>query len=623
MNPPQARPAKATLAQALKRAEISLRASRLDDAAQICEAILRDHADQPAALHFLGLIAKQRGRIADAEGFMRRSIASNPREPAFHSNLGNLLRSKEDFAGAETSYCRALELNPNFASAHCNLGITLKSLGRPAEALDAFCRAVECDPNYAEAHTYIGLALKEKKEFENALTCFDKAIALKPDYFDAHYYRGTTLSLLARYPEAIAALERAKAINPQSHEAVYALGSALQYVGRDDDALAAYWQAIEAKPGFMPAHYDFNSLAWAMGRKELCLRSYAYARTRDGETADLLLSEAEVRTKLGLYPRAEELARRAFEIAPQRPEIAGAIGRALAGQHKHVESTAFFQEALRADPNSVPLLQEFAIAHLQAGNASEAKKILEGALALAPVDQLTLGALCLAYRELGDDRYRRLVDPEKHIGIFEIPLPRGFPDARAFNLALAEELDQLHTRKVAPLDQTLRGGTQTAGNLFDAPTKLVAAARDSIAECVAKYIASMPTDSDHPLYSRKQDKFTFSGSWSCRLNSSGFHTNHVHPKGWISSAYYAHVPGETEDAVARQGWLKFGESNMLLNERDKPHRHVRPIVGHLALFPSYFWHGTVPFTSSESRITMAFDVVPGVVRFGEAPLRPY
>jgi hypothetical protein len=30
----------------------------------------------------------------------------------------------------------------------------------------------------------------------------------------------------------------------------------------------------------------------------------------------------------------------------------------------------------------------------------------------------------------------------------------------------------------------------------------------------------------------------------------------------------------------------------------------------LVLFPSYFWHGTVPFSSGHARLTVAFDAVP-------------
>ena len=82
--------------------------------------------------------------------------------------------------------------------------------------------------------------------------------------------------------------------------------------------------------------------------------------------------------------------------------------------------------------------------------------------------------------------------------------------------------------------------------------------------------------------------------------------------GWISSAYYVTLP----DAVLhsgedRQGWLKFGESNLNLGARDRFEHEERPAVGRLVLFPSYFWHGTVPFIDDGMRLTIAFDVIPG------------
>ncbi|MGH8111927.1 MAG: putative 2OG-Fe(II) oxygenase, partial [Rhodanobacteraceae bacterium] len=37
---------------------------------------------------------------------------------------------------------------------------------------------------------------------------------------------------------------------------------------------------------------------------------------------------------------------------------------------------------------------------------------------------------------------------------------------------------------------------------------------------------------------------------------------------------------------------------------------VCPQTGMLVLFPSYFWHGTVPFSDDDTRLTVAFDAVP-------------
>jgi len=169
----------------------------------------------------------------------------------------------------------------------------------------------------------------------------------------------------------------------------------------------------------------------------------------------------------------------------------------------------------------------------------------------------------------------------------------------------------------------LRGGTQTPGLLFARKSKLVEQLREQISEAVADYVRRMPNGSSHPLLARKEEAFSFTHSWSCKLRSSGFHTNHVHPMGWISSAYYVSLPDELDDEAKRPGWLKFCESHLELGGDDRPEHFVRPRVGHLALFPSYFWHGTAPFQSSADRLTVAFDVVPGVVDPATIPTRPY
>ncbi len=111
---------------------------------------------------------------------------------------------------------------------------------------------------------------------------------------------------------------------------------------------------------------------------------------------------------------------------------------------------------------------------------------------------------------------------------------------------------------------------------------------------------------------RKTGRFAFSGSWSVRLKSDGFHVNHVHPKGWISSACYIELPSAMKSAGPsdRSGWIRFGQSPHELGERDVVGRWVRPGEGVLVLFPSYTWHGTEAFTADAVRMTVAFDAVP-------------
>ena len=76
----------------------------------------------------------------------------------------------------------------------------------------------------------------------------------------------------------------------------------------------------------------------------------------------------------------------------------------------------------------------------------------------------------------------------------------------------------------------------------------------------------------------------------------------------MSSACYISLPPEMRDEDA--GALAFGIPDAELGLDLPPRRIVRPKAGQLVLFPSYMWHGTIPFESSEPRLTVAFDALP-------------
>ena len=114
---------------------------------------------------------------------------------------------------------------------------------------------------------------------------------------------------------------------------------------------------------------------------------------------------------------------------------------------------------------------------------------------------------------------------------------------------------------------------------------------------------------DDPVRRRIGAGWRFAGAWSVLLQPGGFHTDHVHPQGWLSSAFYVSVP--TVVTQEPEGWLAFGRPGIATTPPLEPFRRLRPEPGMLALFPSYLWHGTEPFTGAEPRLTVAFDIVPG------------
>jgi hypothetical protein len=59
------------------------------------------------------------------------------------------------------------------------------------------------------------------------------------------------------------------------------------------------------------------------------------------------------------------------------------------------------------------------------------------------------------------------------------------------------------------------------------------------------------------------------------------------------------------------GCLQFGQPTEEYGVALAPRKIIDPVAGELVLFPSYIWHGTVPFHGPDTRLTLAFDVVPG------------
>ena len=93
-----------------------------------------------------------------------------------------------------------------------------------------------------------------------------------------------------------------------------------------------------------------------------------------------------------------------------------------------------------------------------------------------------------------------------------------------------------------------------------------------------------------------------------RLTDGGFQANHVHDRAWISSAYFVALTPKEKLRDPHAGWLKLGEPNRP-PPGCTPEAFVEPKVGTLILFPSYMWHGVIPFEGGE-RLSLSFDVIP-------------
>ena len=88
--------------------------------------------------------------------------------------------------------------------------------------------------------------------------------------------------------------------------------------------------------------------------------------------------------------------------------------------------------------------------------------------------------------------------------------------------------------------------------------------------------------------------------WCVVLKKGGYQKRHIHPDSLVSGVIYIKLPTESADEQKKEGNLVFPSNNMKM---------VTPKEGMAVLFPSYLPHETVPISSDDERICIAFNLI--------------
>jgi Flp pilus assembly protein TadD len=563
----------------------------------------------PDVLNMAGLIRLIQGRFEEAVRLFTQAKDVVPREALFHFNLGRALAGLGRVAEALDAFRTAIKLNPDSAEPRFAAARLLHQTGQLEDAENAFRQLLRVMPGEVHAKMALGAVLVDADKPRDAEVPLRRGLEETIDpHLRAQFYLQLSMALRRQRKddEALAACDNAGALDPALPGIALHRADALQNLGRHDEALAILRNQVARNPGDPGLHHAYNDLLYRLGRKEEFLKSYG----RVPQSRPLLLGKAFF---LAQEKRdAEAHAIYVAMLARDPDDQVSAIGaaNALSMMKRHDEAGAAFDALLARHGETVDLLRGAAEPALLRGDPAKAAWLCERALRLSSQDGSCLALLSIASRMLEDGRDENLNGYDTLVRTFDLEPPVGFRDMASFNAELNAALDRLHPDTREFIGQSLRGGTQTPDNLFGAGHPLMEMLQVRIDQVVDQYIADLEEDAAHPFLSRRGRNFRYAGSWSSRLRDCGFHVNHLHPMGWISSCYYVAVPDAVKDESARQGWIKFGEPSFDAVLKNPVRRAIQPATGRLVLFPSYMWHGTIPFHDAAARTTIAFDVIP-------------
>jgi tetratricopeptide (TPR) repeat protein len=419
----------------------------------------------------------------------------------------------------------------------------------------------------------------------------------------------TSATVAEAYQHATAALERGELdearvafeqlLERSGDPAIpFMLGRTLSEQGRTDEAIAYTLSAHQRSPT-PDTLRNLAKLYWLRG---------------DESAFESLLLGHVAHPELGFV--AVELCRQsdslnlALEMLAQMPEkMRNVLEFPLSAAWIYVElgdpvrALQCAELAYRASREFSGCLEAYASALLMNGRYADVRALCSQAIKQSADSTHANALLLVAERLLGvvsEDRLRSLIVPT------HLDAPGGFADMSTFNKALRQSVEEFHCYQRHPVDQSLRGGSQTCRNLATCGLSTVHAYLEQCLEAAGAYIGSVEA---YPSRHRGPVTPEIKSCWGVRLQPGGFHRSHIHPEGFLSAAYYL-TTAKTADGD--HGAIRFGIPPFRLPDELAPIAQISPTEGLLVLFPSYLWHGTVPTPvdgqTATVRETLPFDV---------------
>ncbi len=313
----------ATIAETLAHAAQFHQQGNLAAAEQLYHQVLAVNPTEPNALHMLGVLAYQKGKLLEAIGWFQKAVAVAPSATMFHVNLAAAHAALGQWPEAAGSYAQAMRYEPQSAMLHARLGMALKELGRLADAESSYRVALGLEPNNAEILTNLAAALAGQGKLTEAEAAYRQALQLQPDVPEALHNFGLVLSQLGKHEEAVAFHEQALRRQPENsavrdgHVTILnRLGNHYLTHGQLARGNACYERALQIKPDFVGSFVNLGFSRHLEGRLSeaaaLCERALQMQR----DCAEALNVLGMVLLDQGRQEEALAAMRRATELKP-------------------------------------------------------------------------------------------------------------------------------------------------------------------------------------------------------------------------------------------------------------------------------------------------------------------
>ncbi len=296
--------------------------------------------------------------------------------------------SRADLDRAEASARRALELDPNLAEGTIALARTLRLKDADELSAQLLRDLLTSQPEHDRAHYELGITLRDLEDSPAATQSYLNAIRLRPGHWRYHHQLASQHFQVQNFDRALQAFTAAAERAPEGVlDPIHGAVQLELLAGRFDDAV----NRIETIPAHLHTAALANSLAGAhyyLADWPQAEAAYLAAAALDDGEPSTWSSLAEVQRQLGKATDAQAAAERALTISqtrierdPDNAHYQAWHATYLAGSGRCKEALPLAQQLTVTEPDDAQDLVALARAHNACGQATDARALLDRAIA--------------------------------------------------------------------------------------------------------------------------------------------------------------------------------------------------------------------------------------------------
>lgn len=417
-------------------------------------------------------------------------------------------------------------------------------------------------------------------------------------------------------PDALRACRQLLAVAPKLPDVLALAGRIAMELGEAPQAVSFYEQAVACKRDFAEAHYNLGNALLQLGRTAAAVEAYRRAAKYRPDLVPIHNNLGNALQSLGRWDDAARAYRRALALDPAVAELQRNLGIVLQASGHVDDAAAAYRRAIALKPGWSKPYSNLANLLLERRAPEALVALCDAWLCDCPGTIEAIGLKSVALDQLGDAKGARyLVDFERFVRVVQFDAaPAGYADMRDFNAALARHaLDHPTLALPAEADPHYHCPTlRITGEFLAEPKGPAAALERMMNDATRDYLAGLAAgDAAHPFAVNPPRRWQLT-SWAAVLDRQGNLLPHIHYDGYVSGVYYCQLPDIVGGAGEGQaGWFELGRLPDRFRAAAAPAvRAIQPREGMMILFPSYFYHRTVPFEAPQIRVSIAFDAAP-------------